>query len=109
MVRSTVKPGEYLIRKFEGATAYIRLPYNIKQIEVEDMTGEKHTEYEYDETEIAVALPDTLIAKIPELMSKHLDVTEKTILARANMNIKKFIEEVIKNEKRIVSRNCRSY
>ena len=109
MVRSALKPSRYWIRKFEGATAYIRLPCNIKQIEVEDMNGEKHTEYEYDETELAVALPDTLIAKIPKLMSKHLDATEKTILARANTDINNYLKEVIKNEKRIISRNCRSY
>ena len=35
---------------------------------------------------------------MPELMSKHLDVTEKTILARVNVDIKKYIEEVIKNK-----------
>jgi len=100
MVRSALKPSEYWIRKFEGATAYIRLHSNIKQIEVEDMNGEKHTEYEYDETEIAVALPDTLIAKMPELMSLT-DVTEKTILARANVDIKKYIDTESKKIRRL--------
>ena len=96
MTRSAVKPSEYEIRKFEGVTAYIGVRKNIKQILVEDMNEENHTEYEYDEKEIAVQIPDNLIIKAPKLLSKRVDVTKKTDLARSDTDIKNHIQNIQK-------------
>lgn len=95
MTRSAVKPSEYWLRKFEGVTAYVRIRWNIKQVQVEDMNSEKHTEYEYNEKEIAIRVPDNLITKIPKLLSKRTDITEKTDLARA-MDTNKYIKTIKK-------------
>ena len=90
MVRSTVKPQPIWLRRKDGNILTLRIRWNIHIAEVEDMEGETHTEYEYEEREIRHALPDdiTIITafkrymkdKAPELLeqAKQIVVEEKS-------------------------------
>ena len=60
MVRSTVKPQQIWLRRKDGDTLTPRIRWNVHTIEVEDMDGETHTEYEYEEREIRHTLPDDI-------------------------------------------------
>lgn len=78
MPRSTVEPDWYWLRKIEGVTAYIRLHWNIKQIQVED-NGEPHTEYEYDEKEIGIMIPEDIIAEGDAAVRNYIE-NKRTML-----------------------------
>ena len=89
MVRSTVKPQPIWLRRKDGNTLTLRVRWNIHTAEVEDMEGETHTEYEYEEREITHTLPDDITTvtafkkhmkgKAPELLAqaKQIVVEEK--------------------------------
>ena len=89
MVRSTVKPQQIWLRRKDGNTLTLRVRWNIRTVEVEDMDGETHTEYEYEEREITHTLPNDITTitafkkymkeKAPELLAqaKQIVVEEK--------------------------------
>ena len=89
MVRSTVKPQQIWLRRKDGNILTLRVRWNIHTAEVEDMEGETHTEYEYEEREIRHTLPDDITTvtafkrymkdKAPELLAqaKAVVVEEK--------------------------------
>jgi len=89
MVRSTVKPQQIWLRRKDGNILTLRVRWNIHTAEVEDMEGETHTEYEYEEREIRHTLPDDITTvtafkrymkdKAPELLAqaKQIVVEEK--------------------------------
>jgi len=89
VVRSTVKPQQIWLRRKDGNILTLRVRWNIHTAEVEDMEGETHTEYEYEEREIRHTLPDDITTvtafkrymkdKAPELLAqaKQIVVEEK--------------------------------
>ena len=89
VVRSTVKPQQIWLRRKDGNILTLRVRWNIHTAEVEDMEGETHTEYEYEEREIRHTLPDDITTvtafkrymkdKVPELLAqaKAVVVEEK--------------------------------
>ena len=89
MVRSTVKPQPIWLRRKDGNILTLRIRWNIHTIEVEDIEGETHTEYEYEEREITHTLPNDITTitafkkymkeKAPELLvqAKRIVVEEK--------------------------------
>ena len=88
MVRSTVKPQQIWLRRKDGNILTLRVRWNIRTAEVDDMEG-THTEYEYEEREIRHTLPDDITTvtafkrymkdKAPELLAqaKQIVVEEK--------------------------------
>ena len=88
MVRSTVKPQPIWLRRKDGNIFTLRVRWNIRTVEVDDMEG-THTEYEYEEREIKHTLPDDITTvtafkrymedKAPELLAqaKQIVVEEK--------------------------------
>ena len=58
MVKSTVKPEPIWVRRKDGLLLTLRARWNIETVEVEDMDGKSHTEYEYDEAEITHTVPN---------------------------------------------------
>lgn len=79
MSRSTVEPDWYWLRKIEGVTAYIRLHGNVKQIQVED-NGEPHTEYEYDEKEIGIMIPEDIITEGDVAVRNYIKNKRSTLI-----------------------------
>ena len=89
MVRSTVKPQQIWLRRKDGNILTLRVRWNIHTAGVEDMEGETHTEYEYEEREITHILPDDITTvtafkkymkeKAPEFLAqaKQIVVEEK--------------------------------
>ena len=60
-VYSSVKPDILWVHKIESGKLIVRVRSNIKEIQVEDEDG-THTEYQYDETEIAHPLNPATMA-----------------------------------------------
>jgi hypothetical protein len=73
MARSTVKPQQIWVRRKDDNILTLRIRWNIHTEEVEDMDGEKHTEYEYEECEIKHTLPDTVntVSEFKDYMKEH--------------------------------------
>jgi len=64
-IRSTVKPAlvwlRNIVKESDGLKAYVRYRWEISPVVLEDMDGESHIEYEYDEQEILVDIPDSIV------------------------------------------------
>jgi len=77
MTRSMVSPDTIWLRKTEladsGLFLVLRARSNIKQVTVDDMDGESHLEYEYDETETRYPVPEGVssVADIQNLISAN--------------------------------------
>ena len=70
-VRSTVKPAivglRNIVKESDGLKAYVRYRWEISPVVLEDMNGESHTEYGYNEQEVIVGIPDSII-KVEDLV-----------------------------------------
>jgi len=79
MTRSAVQPETIWVRKKEltddGLFLILKVRSNIHQVTVEDMDGESHIEYKYDEEEIRYQVPDgiTTSAEIKSLLGTEED------------------------------------
>jgi len=82
-VRSTINPSTMWLRKIEkigvGLQIVLRVRWNVHTVKVNDMDGESHQEYEYDEREIFHNLPrgiDTSV-KLAQYIKDNKDNKDK--------------------------------
>jgi len=92
--RSTIKPKVFWLRKTElgeeKLTLWIRIRWNIKTIEVDDMDREKHSEFEYDEQEVRLSLDADLFDE-----TKDLNLQVKEYLKAHKTALKNRIKKII--------------
>ena len=92
--RSTIKPKVFWLRKKEikddRLIIWLRIRWGIKTVEIEDMDGETHQEWEYNEEEIKLNLDAGLFDETGNLNMQVRDYlrTHKTALRN---RIKKII------------------
>lgn len=84
MTRSMIKPESIWLRKTEltdeGLFLILRVRSNVKQLNVEDTSGETHVEYDYDEKEIRYQVPEGVssLTDIDSLiLTKAADIVSK--------------------------------
>jgi predicted metal-dependent hydrolase len=97
MVRSTVNPSIFWIRKIIGQTAFIRVRWNVKPIVVKDMDDREHSEFEYDEQELLVQLPPDISSV--ESLSDFLAKEKEKLLSQAKDSHSQTRDTSFSNEK----------
>jgi len=85
VARSAVKPAWYWLNRIETnnegrLVLVLRIRWNVRQVTVEDLNGEKHIEYEYDE-QILKHTPDQAIAK--DEITSYIESCKDELLAEA--------------------------
>jgi len=89
-----IKPKIFWLRKKEineeKLTIWLRIRWNIKIIKVEDMDGEKHNEYEFEEEEIKLNFDADLFDETANLNTQIKDYLKAHKTALKN-RIKKLI------------------
>jgi len=76
---SPVNPDWYFLRKIEHSNAYLRVRANVIEKQVEAADGKTRTEYEYDEQEIVVPIPEEVITV--EQFKAFIDTKEAECVA----------------------------
>ena len=98
--RSTIKPKAFWLRKKrvedDRLVIWLRIRWGIKTVEVEDMDGETHQEYEYNEEELKLNLDADLFddtgnlnTQVKDYLKAHKTALrnriKKTIFLRENI------------------------
>lgn len=78
---SDTNPAWYWLRKLKGSTAYLRIHANIVEHEINDDAGTR-MEYEYDEIEIVVAIPEEVTTV--EQFKDFIDSKEAEYVAKVS-------------------------
>jgi len=93
-VRSTIQPKVFWLRKMEldegKLIFWLRIRWNITTIEVDDMDGEKRSEFEYEEEEVRLSLDADLFDE-----TKDLNVQVKDYLIAHKTALKNRIKKII--------------
>ena len=106
IARSMVKPKVFWLRKKEiiddRLIIWLRIRQNIKAVDIEDMDGETHREYEYKEEEIKLNLDAELFdetgnlnAQIKDYLKAHKTTLRKRIkkIIFLHQNVKSISKE----------------
>lgn len=78
MATSNEKPDWHWLRKLEKSEAYLRIRWNVEEKQVEDGDGNYRTQYEYDEEEIVVPIPQKITTV--ENLKQHLNDNKETYM-----------------------------
>lgn len=89
LTRSTINPQPIWVRKIDRNSgkleSVLRVRWNIHTVEIDDMDGSKHTEYEYDECEIRNVLPPEVSSK--EDFLTYIKANKAAILSKAKKEV----------------------
>lgn len=106
MPRSMVEPETVWLRKIEesseGLTAILRIRWDVHTVEVEDMDGEGHSEYEYEEQEITEKLPSSVDSK--KALADYISKNKDKLLDTARKEAEKVVEKKTKTEEKQVEK-----
>lgn len=76
---SNEEPDWYWLRKLDKSEAYLRIHWNVTEKQVEDVNNETRTEYEYDEQEIVISIPNEVLTV--EDFKSFIDTKKSDLLA----------------------------
>lgn len=92
IAESTIQPGTFWIRKIKGNTLYLRIRWDIRQEEREDMDREAYQMWVYEEQEILYEVPTALNVHIEQGMEYYWDLSDGIAMRRLPSNVQSRID-----------------